>query len=116
MKLEVYFPSPEEIEGWHKKENSKPPPSYFAKETAWLNKLFEVRFLIMQRCSERLHNIIYSVDDKKIAIALSFELEKLGYSISIRKVNQNKYHLHISWQLNFDEDEDEELGEEHLAY
>ena len=104
MNLDVFFPSPEDIQGWKSKTYSKPSPSYFSRESSWLNTLFQIRFLIMQRC-DRVNNITAAVDEKKRAISISFELERLGYFVSLKEVNSSMYHIHISWGDEDSEDD-----------
>ena len=108
MNLDIYFPTPEDIEGWVTKETQKPPPSYFTNESDWINHLFKVRFLILQRASERVDNVTVIIDDKKRAISLCFELEKMGYMVNLKEVNKTHYHLKISWRESEEEDEIEE--------
>jgi len=108
MNLEIYFPTPEDIEGWTTKEATKPPPSYFSNESDWINYLLKIRFLILQRASERVNDVTVIVDDKKRAISLCFELEKMGYLVTIKEVNKKHYHMKIAWR-----ESEEEIGEDY---
>ena len=112
MNLEIYFPTPEDIEGWTTKEITKPPPSYFENESDWINNLFKIRFLILQRASERVNSVTVIIEDKKRAISLCFELERMGYTVNLKEVNKTHYHLKIAWRDSEDEDIEEETIDE----
>ena len=111
MKLDILFPTPNEIIGWREGDGRKPPPSYFTKESSWLNLLFQIRFLILSRC-DRVNSISVLIEDKKTAISITFELEKLGYGVDLKKQSTNRYHLKVSWEV--DEESLDDLDEQEV--